>query len=74
MLSESLEARDEVEVVLETPRLRLQKLRLCDWELIIGVFGSKEFKEYVGDRGIRTRADAEEVSLVMVDSSSGFPM
>jgi hypothetical protein len=61
MSSEARETMDEAEVILETPRLRLQRLRLCDWELIVGVFGTKEFKEYVGDRGIRTREDAEEV-------------
>ena len=50
-----------VEVIAETARLRLQKLRLCDAELIIGVFGSPEFIKYVGDRGIRTTEDAEKV-------------
>ena len=46
--------------MLETERLRLRELTLGDAELMLAVWNDPAFLRHVGDRGIRTIADAEE--------------
>jgi len=43
---------------LETPRLRLRRLRLADARFIHGLVNDPAFVRFIGDRGVRTLADA----------------
>jgi len=45
---------------LETDRLALQHLTLDDAGLMLAIWNDPAFMRHVGDRGIRTMADAEE--------------
>lgn len=47
------------ESVLETPRLALRKLAAEDAGFMLGLLNDEAFVRYVGDRGVRTTADAE---------------
>ena len=46
-------------LVLRTPRLALRHLTLDDAEWVRELFNDPEVVRYVGDRGLRTREDAE---------------
>ena len=46
------------ENVLETRRLRLRKLSLDDADFILALLTEPSFLRYIGDKGVRTRADA----------------
>jgi RimJ/RimL family protein N-acetyltransferase len=45
-------------VVLETGRLALRRISLDDAEFILGLLNEPSFVRYIGDKGVRTRADA----------------
>lgn len=45
--------------MLETSRLRLRELDTGDAEFILRLFSDADFVRYIGDRGLRTVADAE---------------
>ena len=44
--------------ILETRRLRLDELALDDAEFILGLLNEEPFVRYIGDKGVRTPADA----------------
>lgn len=44
---------------LETPRLRLRSLTLADAPFILELLNEPAFLRFIGDRGVRTRLDAE---------------
>jgi RimJ/RimL family protein N-acetyltransferase len=46
-------------VVLETERLRLRELGPADADFILELLNGPSFLRFVGDRGVRTKADAE---------------
>jgi RimJ/RimL family protein N-acetyltransferase len=46
-------------VELESSRLRLRALRHDDGEFIVALLNDAAFRRYIGDRGVRTRADVE---------------
>lgn len=46
--------------MLETERLALRQLTLDDAGLMLGIWNDPAFMRYVGDRGLRTTADAHE--------------
>lgn len=45
--------------VLETPRLTLRELTLADAPFILALLNEPSWLRYIGDRGVRTLADAE---------------
>jgi RimJ/RimL family protein N-acetyltransferase len=45
--------------VLETPRLALLRLTASDAEFMLALLNDDAFLRYIGDRGVRTTADAE---------------
>jgi RimJ/RimL family protein N-acetyltransferase len=44
--------------VIETPRLRLHRLTPDDADFILELLNEPSFLRYIGDKGVRTRADA----------------
>ncbi|ANO52023.1 GNAT family N-acetyltransferase [Woeseia oceani] len=52
-------AKEAGRVVGETDRLVLRELSCADADLIHSVLNDPDFLRYVGDRGVRTAADAE---------------
>jgi RimJ/RimL family protein N-acetyltransferase len=51
-------ARDAA-VVLETERLRLRRLNAADAPFVLRLVNDPDWLRYIGDRGVRTVADAE---------------
>jgi RimJ/RimL family protein N-acetyltransferase len=49
--------------VLETPRLLIRELSTADAPFIIALVNDPAFVRFIGDRGVRTRADAERYIL-----------
>jgi RimJ/RimL family protein N-acetyltransferase len=49
--------------VLETDRLFLRKLALDDAEFILELLNERSFLQFIGDKGLRTLADAREYIL-----------
>ena len=49
--------------ILLTPRLELRGFNLDDAALMLAVWNTPEFLAFVGDRGIRTEADAHDALL-----------
>jgi [ribosomal protein S5]-alanine N-acetyltransferase len=47
-------------VVLETERLVLRRLELADSEFILELLNDPSFLRFIGDKGVRTRDDAQE--------------
>ena len=47
--------------VLETSRLRIRRLSLDDDGFIVELLNDPSFIQYIGDKGVRTRADGAEV-------------
>lgn len=45
--------------ILETERLRLRKIVVDDAEFVHGLMNDPAYLEYIGDKGVRTVADAE---------------
>jgi RimJ/RimL family protein N-acetyltransferase len=45
--------------ILETPRLRLDELTLDDAGFILELLNEEAFIRYIGDKGVRSRADAQ---------------
>ncbi len=45
-------------MLLETPRLRLRRFTLADAPFIVALLNSPGWLRYIGDRGVRTEADA----------------
>jgi len=50
---------DPAHVVLRTPRLRLRELHPGDAGFMLELLNDAAFIEHIGDRGVRTREDAE---------------
>jgi len=50
-------------IVLETERLVLRRLTVEDAEFILGLLNEPSFVRFIGDRGVRTMADAREYIL-----------
>ncbi len=46
--------------VLETERLVLRRLKVEDAEFVLGLLNEPSFVRFIGDRGVRTIADARE--------------
>ena len=59
--------KTKVETILETERLRLRKITVDDAEFIHALMNEPAYLEYIGDKGVRTVADAERflVSVAM---------
>jgi [ribosomal protein S5]-alanine N-acetyltransferase len=49
---------DTPQVTLETERLRLRRLTACDAPFILRLVNEPSFIKHIGDRGVRTEADA----------------
>lgn len=49
--------------VLETPRLTVRELALEDADFICRLLNDADFLRYIGDRGVRTPADAQQYLL-----------
>ncbi len=61
--------------ILETERLRLRKITVADAKFIHGLMNEPAYLEYIGDKGVRTVADAERfISNVAIKSygDNGF--
>ncbi len=61
--------------ILETERLRLRKITVADAKFIHGLMNEPAYLEYIGDKGVRTVADAERfVTNVAIKSygDNGF--
>jgi RimJ/RimL family protein N-acetyltransferase len=54
-------------IVAETPRLRLRHVRSSDAPMILELYSDPDFVRYVGDRGVRSLADAQRY----IDSGPG---
>jgi RimJ/RimL family protein N-acetyltransferase len=48
-----------VTIILETERLTLRKIAVTDAEFVHGLMNDAAYLEYIGDKGVRTVADAE---------------
>lgn len=53
-------SNDEGEFGLETQRLSMRRLTLDDADLMLAVWNDPAFLEYVGNRGVYTRDEAQE--------------
>jgi RimJ/RimL family protein N-acetyltransferase len=64
-----------VTTILETDRLRLRKIAVTDAEFVHGLMNDPAYLEYIGDKGVRTVADAkrflENVAIKSYDDN-GF--
>jgi RimJ/RimL family protein N-acetyltransferase len=64
-----------VATILETERLRLREITVADAEFIHGLMNEAAYLEYIGDKGVKTVADAERfISNVAIKSygDNGF--
>ncbi len=52
-------SKTSVETIVETDRLRLRKITVADAEFIHGLMNEPAYLEHIGDKGVRTVADAE---------------
>lgn len=57
---------DAPTVVLETPRLRLRTVTAADAEFFLKLLNEPSWLENIGDRGVRTREDAERYIMLTV--------
>ncbi len=48
-----------METILETERLRLRKITAADAEFVHGLMNEPAYLEFIGDKGVKTVADAE---------------
>ncbi|HEX8069676.1 MAG TPA: GNAT family N-acetyltransferase [Pyrinomonadaceae bacterium] len=57
-MSQISDTENDLLTVLETERLRLRRLIVEDAEFIVRLLNEPAFLQYIGDRGVRTLADA----------------
>lgn len=75
MSAEGRKPAPEDEAVLETARLRLRRLDARDADFVLRLVNDPDWLRYIGDRGVRTAADAEhyiETGPVAMYARHGF--